>query len=295
MDEWVTELSPQLRALVELAVHEGHVTGAAAALGIPQSSMSRRIHALEKALHVPLVVRDGRTLRLTPSAITLADSVRAPLREIEAALTQITDAADPDHGTVRFGFPLTMGSGPVPGLLVDFSRRHPDIHLQLKQAHGAELIDDLRHGRLDLAITIPPPADLPFRVLATQEICAILPEGHTLAGHPSVLLGELSDERFVANPPSYHLRQVTEEWCMAAGFVPDIGIEITQFSTIRDFVRRGLGVALLPRIAGRLRGIVEKPIADGEHTRQIALTSATRSQSPATQRLNAFIVARRFQ
>lgn len=294
MDEWVTELAPQLRALVELAAHEGHVTGSASTLGIPQSSMSRRIHALEKALHVPLVVRDGRTVRLTPSAIALADSVRTPLREVEAALTQIADAADPDHGTVRFGFPLTMGSGPVTDLLVDFSRRHPGIHLQLKQAHGAELSDDLRHGRLDLAITIPPPPDLPHRVLATQEICAALPEGHALTGRPSIRLSELADERFVANPPSYHLRQVTEEWCTTAGFVPEIGIEITQFSTIRDFVRKGLGVALLPRTADRVRGIVEKPIAGGDHTRQIALTSATTTQSPATHRLSTFIVAQRF-
>ena len=40
-------LAPQLRALEELDSQGGHMTRAADSLGIPQSSMSRRIHALE--------------------------------------------------------------------------------------------------------------------------------------------------------------------------------------------------------------------------------------------------------
>jgi len=72
MDDWSAILAPQLRALTELAAHDGHMTQAAAALGIPQSSMSRRIHALEATLRTPLLVRNGRTVRLTPAAIALA-------------------------------------------------------------------------------------------------------------------------------------------------------------------------------------------------------------------------------
>ncbi|GAC66622.1 LysR family transcriptional regulator [Gordonia soli] len=289
MDEWLTELAPQLRALVELAATDGHITGSAAALGVPQSSMSRRIHALEAALAVPLVVRDGRTVRLTPRAIDLAEQIRGPLREVEAALAQAAVGVDPEHGTVRFGFPLTLGVGVLPALLAEFRHRHPGIRLELRQAHGAALVDDLRRGTLDLAVTIPPPTDLPYEFLTTQEVCVAMPDDHRLAGQGTVRLEELVDEEFIANPPSYHLRQITERWCRDAGFVPSVGIEVTEFATIRDFVRRGLGVALLPPVGRRFRGIVEKSLSGGDHTRAIALTSATTTLGPATELLSEFI------
>lgn len=104
MDQWTVHLAPQLRALVALAAHDGHMTQAAAALDIPQSSMSRRIHALQTTLRVPLLIHDGRTVRLTPDAQRLAACVRGPLDELDDKLTEVTEA-DPDHGTVRFGFP----------------------------------------------------------------------------------------------------------------------------------------------------------------------------------------------
>ena len=68
-------LAPQLRALEELDSQGGHMTRAADSLGIPQSSMSRRIHALEKTLGVRLLTQEGRTVRLTPVAVQLAEQV----------------------------------------------------------------------------------------------------------------------------------------------------------------------------------------------------------------------------
>ena len=135
-------LAPHLRALTELVAHDGHMTAAAQSLGIPQSSMSRRVHVIEERLGLALTVPDGRKVRLTPAAVRLAQLVDGPLREIEAALTHVAADADPDHGTVRFGFPLTMGSGAVPDLLEAFNRRNPGIRLELKQAHGEALVSE---------------------------------------------------------------------------------------------------------------------------------------------------------
>lgn len=291
MDQWTVALAPQLRALTALADHEGFMTGAAGALGIPQSSMSRRVHALEQTLRIPLISRDGRTVRLTPAARRLADAVRAPLAELEAAVAAVTDDADPEHGTVRFGFPLTMGHGTVPDLLADFNRAHPGIHLQLKQAHGAELVDDLRRGELDLALTIPPPDGLPHTVVATQEVRATVPATHRLAASSCIDLTELSGDRFIANPRTYNLRRMTEAWCQAVGFDPQIGVEITEFSTIREFVGLGLGVALLPVTDDPADGTVQVPLS-GEHRRAVGLASATARLSPAARRLSDFIVQR---
>lgn len=273
-------LAPLLRVLDELARHDGHVTRAADALDIPQSSMSRRIHALENETGIRLLVPDGRAARLTPRAMVLAGHVRGPLRELEQAIGAIVTESDPEHGTVRLGFPLTMGRGVMPALIVDFHRRHPGVSLRLKQAHGSELAEDLRTGVLDVAVVIPAPADVGHVVIGHQEICACLPGDHRLAGRERVRLSDLSDEPFVVTPPAYQLRRLTETWCAEAGFRPNVAVEVTEFATAGELVGRGLGVALLPR-GHVVRGAVEITLGPGERQRPIALAWGPTSRTPA--------------
>ncbi|GGC22035.1 LysR family transcriptional regulator [Brevibacterium sediminis] len=275
--------------LVELADQDGHLTEAAAALGIPQSTMSRRIRALESHLGVPLTVPRGRAIGLTTAALDLVAAVRAPLTEIDAALADLAEAADPEHGTIRFGFPLTMGAGEVPDLLAAFNRAHPGIRLDLKQAHGAELVADLQRGTLDLAIIIPPPPEVSHEVLARQTIIAALPDVHPLAGVRSITLDRLANEEFIATPASYNLRVLTDRWCQTSGFDPEVKIEVTEFSTIREFVGRGMGVALIPPAVRPVDGITEVALDGSEYVREIALCSAVRRPGRVVERLRDFI------
>ncbi|WP_101569645.1 MULTISPECIES: LysR family transcriptional regulator [unclassified Brevibacterium] len=289
MDGWVAGQIPQLSALVELVDQEGHMTEAATALGIPQSTMSRRIHGLEDHLGVPLIVPDGRAISLTGAARALADSIRGPMREIGIAIADLAEAADPDHGTIRFGFPLTMGAGQIPDLLAAFSSRHPGIRLDLKQAHGAELVRDLQKGALDLAIIIPTPFQMPHEVIASQEIVAAVPANHRLAGRRSVTVAQLANEEFIANPATYNLRSLTDQWCADAGFGPQVKTEVTEFSTIREFVSRGMGVALIPRNVRHMEGIAEVVLRGGDYVREVSVCSAVRHPSRVVGRLRDFI------
>lgn len=286
----MAELAPHLTALTELAVQRGSMTAAAESLGVSQSSISRRVHALEATLGVPLLLRDGRNVRLSAQAERLVADCAGPLASVERALARLTASADPETGAVRFGFPLTMGSGEVPELLAAFHHRHRRIHLELRQAHGAELIHALESGALDLAITIPPPERLRSRVIAEQEIVVAIPEGHRLARSSAVELGQLVHEVFIANPPSYNLRQLTEEWCRDAGFDPDIAIEITEFTTVRELVERGLGIALTPRSGTPTEGVIEVPVVPKPLRRSAALVWPTEVTTPAVDLLADFLL-----
>jgi DNA-binding transcriptional LysR family regulator len=289
MDQWSSRLAPQVAALVALAENECHMTRAASALGIPQSSMSRRIHALEQELGLPLLIHDGRTVRLTPAAQHFARQAREPLRDLDRLVGSVKGEADPDSGTVRFGFPLTMGSGLIPDLLVEFRRRHPGIRVALKQAHGAQLAADLLAGSLDLALTIPAPERLQHTIVGTQQIYVLLPEDHPYVEKRSIRLEDLREETFIANPASYNLRQLTESWCRHAGFKPDVALEVTEFATIRELISRGLGIALLPHDERTPPGIVERPLVGKGHHRDIALVWGAAVEAPATRRLSVFL------
>lgn len=283
------ELAPQLRALDELAAHDGHMTRAADRLGIPQSSMSRRIHALEKTLGVRLLIQDGRTVRLTPAAVRLVDRARDPLHALEAAVETIAGEADANHGLVRIGFPLTMGTGRLPTLIAEFHRRAPGIRLQIKQAHGSQLTTDLKSGELDVAVMIPASDEVRHTLIGAQPILAVLPAEHRLAGRKRLRLNELRNEAFIANPASYNLRQLTDTWCEAAGFTPQIAVEITEFATMHELIGRGLGIALLPHDERSAPNTVEIALTPNTFQREIALAWSPTAVTPASRRLLAFI------
>ncbi|MGW6694715.1 LysR family transcriptional regulator [Rhodococcus sp. NPDC054953] len=281
---------PQLAAF-DAAAREGHFTRAADLLGVPQSSLSRRIRSLEDTLGVPLFQHLGRGVTLTTAGRELHERTRDLVAALDDAVSAVRGNADPDGGLVRFGFPLTLGPVSIPSLLADFHRVAPRIRLHLVQAHGEALAGMVRDGHLDLAVMIPPPDDLPVTVLGRQRLLLHVAGAHRLAGRRRVDLAELTGERFIANPPTYHLRQVLDSRCAEAGFTPQVAFEISEFETIRALVGHGLGVAVLPAAETPHPGLVTIPLT-GMGDRTIGLATGSSQPTTAATRLHEHITER---
>ncbi|MFD9548212.1 LysR family transcriptional regulator [Nocardia salmonicida] len=284
-------LAPLLSAF-DAAAEEGHFTRAAQRLGVPQSSLSRRIKTMEHLLGVALFQPVGRGVTLTPQGRDLYERTRGLVRALDDAVHRVRADADPDSGLVRFGFPLTLGPVSIPSLLAQFHTRAPRIRLHLVQAHGEALAEQVRDGRLDLAVMIPPPSDLPTVDLGRQRIDLHVSRTHPLAGRTHIDLAELAEEAFIANPPSYQLRTLLDTWCAAAGFTPRVVFEITEFETLRALVALGQGVALLPAAEVDNPDLAVIPI-DGERDREVGLVSGDHHSTLAVARLREFLIARR--
>ncbi|MFD8101533.1 LysR family transcriptional regulator [Nocardia fluminea] len=284
-------LAPLLAAF-DAAAEEGHFTRAAQRLGVPQSSLSRRVKTMEHLLGVALFQPVGRGIALTPQGRDLYARTRGLVRALDDAVRQVRADADPDSGLVRFGFPLTLGPVSIPSLLAQFHTRAPRIRLHLVQAHGEALAEQVRDGRLDLAVMIPPPPDLPTVDLGRQRIDLHVSRAHPLAGRRRVDLAELAEESFIANPPSYQLRTLLDSWCAAAGFTPRVVFEITEFETLRALVALGQGVALLPAAEVADPDLAVIPL-DGERDREVGLVSGDHDSTLAVARLREFLIARR--
>ncbi|GAD85821.1 LysR family transcriptional regulator [Nocardia asteroides NBRC 15531] len=283
-------LAPLLAAF-DAAAEEGHFTRAADRLGVPQSSLSRRIKTVEQQLGVALFQPSGRGVTLTVPGRALYEHTRGLVRALDDAVRRVRADADPDSGLVRFGFPLTLGPVSVPSLLAQFHTRAPKIRLHLVQAHGEALAAQVRDGRLDLAVMIPPPPDLPSVPLGRQRIALHVARTHPLAARDRVDLAELAAAPFIANPPTYQLRTLLDTWCAAAGFTPRVLFEITEFDTLRELVALGLGVALLPAAEIAHPDLVVVAI-DGERDREIGLVSGDHGPTLAVARLRDFLIAR---
>ncbi len=287
-------MSPQVEELVPLlaafttAANEGHITRAAQRLGVPQSSLSRRLKAVERSVGVPLFQPAGRGIALTTAGRELFARTRDLAGVLDDAVAVVRSHADPDSGLVRFGFPLTLGPVSIPSLLADFHSSAPRIRLHLVQAHGEALAEMVRDGRLDLAVMIPAPADLPAIPLGHQRIHLYVARDHRLAGQETAELSDLAGESFIANPPTYHLRHLLDSHCAAVGFTPKVVFEITEFDTLRALVARNLGIALLPE-AETPHPDLHRIALSTPVERSIGLVSGNHRPTPAVARLREFV------
>ncbi|MFP5022357.1 LysR family transcriptional regulator [Pseudonocardia phyllosphaerae] len=268
-------LAPGLHRFVAVA-RTGHLTRAAEQIGVPQPTLSRSIARLEDELGVSLFRRAGRGLHLTAAGRTLLPRAEAALAELTAATAELAGDADPTTGRVALGFLGTLGLDAVPRLLRDFRREYPGVRIRLVQARHAGLLERLRDGSVDLALTSPLPDEtgLESVPLAEEELRLAVPAEHPLAARTEIDLAEAADEPFLLFARGYGLHGTVLRWCREAGFEPRPAFEGGESGTLRGLVGAGLGVALLP-VAAPIAGVVEVPVRSPHTVRTLGMVRPT--------------------
>src|SRR4051812_39132726 len=119
-----------------------------------QPSLSEQIRRLEAELGVPLFVRAGRGLELTEAGRLLRPHAERTLAEAQAALESVREVRDLAGGTVAFG---TFGSAHhylLGGLVEEFRRHHPGVHLRIVGQNSAEVADAVRDGHHEAGLVV---------------------------------------------------------------------------------------------------------------------------------------------
>jgi LysR family transcriptional regulator, transcription activator of glutamate synthase operon len=288
-------LAPRLALLRALAA-EGNVTRAAELMGVPQPTISRWLAALADDLGAPVVVRDGRGIRLSRAGEYLAAAADRALSVLEGGCRQAIEEVDPDRGQVVLAFLHTMGESRVPKLLRAFRREHQRVRFTLLQGAQEDVLGQVRTGSADLALTSPPPAGGEFEhaSLDKQPLVATLPAGHRLASRPRVRLAQLAGDPFVGMKQIHGLRLITDDLCRTAGFTPELAFEGEEVDTVRGLVAAGLGVAILPVAEQALPpGVVEVPLAPAASREIVLVWAAGRPLAPAARAFREFALWRR--
>ena len=227
------------------------MAGAARALDYTQPAIGHHVRRLEAEVGTPLVVRDGRGVRLTPAGAALAARADAILAGVEAAHEEVAAIAGLREGRVRLvAFP--SGSATiVPAALAALTKRHPGLEVTLAEAEPPESLELLRAGECDVALAFEYPgvevdegSGLVKRPLAVDPLHAVLPADHPLAAQRRVDLRRLRDATWIAGCP--RCRGHLVHLCAEAGFAPRIAYATDDHVAVQAMVGAGLGVALLP-------------------------------------------------
>lgn len=247
----------QLGAFVAV-VEEGTFTAAAARLVVVQSAVSASVQALEREVGAPLLLRGPRRVSLTDAGAALLPHARAALDAARDAREAVDLVGGGLSGTVRVGTMPSVGLVDVPALLGAFHRAHPGVTLRLSASPSGSrgLVGSVADGHLDVAfVSVPavptvPAAGVRLVGLAAAPMDLVVPPGHALADRGDagpVAVAALVGLEFVDSPPGYGNRAVTDAAFAAAGVERRVAVEVADIGTAADYVRHGLGVAILPR------------------------------------------------
>jgi len=118
-----------IAAFVQVA-GAGSFTGAAKALGLPKSSVSRSVAALEAELGVRLIQRTTRKLHLTDAGSQYLARAQAALAELHEATAAVGELGDEPRGTVRLSAPFDLAE-PLAEALRLFAKKCPRVHVDV--------------------------------------------------------------------------------------------------------------------------------------------------------------------
>lgn len=229
-------------------------TQAAAACYVAQSALSQQIARLEKDVGAALFSRTSRSVRLTAAGGTLLPWARRILADVDGARAELDALAGLERGRLDLGLIQTLASAlDLAEVLADYQHRHPGIDLHISNAPSAEMAAAVAAGALDLAVIGLGPGRLPHgvdcRVLDSDPLVAVVPQGHPLADRAVIGLGELADDRLIQFSRGNQLRRQVEEAFERAGVRPDQRFEVGLVGDMVRLAARGLGVTVVPRSA----------------------------------------------
>lgn len=151
-----------LKYFIEVA-RTGSFTGAAKSLGVPASSISRRIQDLETELGVTLVHRTTRVVKLTEIGTLYLDQIQPALTALSYAEEVITAQSDMLSGRLRITSTPGYGGYCVMPVLNKLRERYPDLVIDIELT---DQVSNLSNNDVDLAIRTT--AELPERAVARK-------------------------------------------------------------------------------------------------------------------------------
>lgn len=138
-------------AVFERVVTEGSLTGAAARLGQPKSSVSRSLARLEADLGVRLLQRTTRKLHLTEAGQVFFERARRVLGELREAELAVTQLQESPRGNLRITMPVEFGMRFMGRVVAEFMQRHPEVTIETELS--GRMVNLVEEG-FDLAFRI---------------------------------------------------------------------------------------------------------------------------------------------
>lgn len=219
----------------------GSLSGAARVLAVHQTTVGRRLDALEAAVGFPLFLR-------TPSGLSpTADGkqILASVEELASALTRFergVAAAQGTRGLVRVAITEAGARQILEGTVAALLVRHPELSLEIVPSN---IVLDLARGDADLAIRlVPPDPDLVARTVGTVRYGLYAARAYLdRHGKPT----ESWAGHAIVRPSRELARGPEATWLATHAGAARTVLHVSSLVTAAVAVEQGLGLTVLPQ------------------------------------------------
>ena len=248
----------RLRLLRELHLR-GTLADVAAVLQYSPSAISQQLALLEKEVGVPLLLKVGRRVQLTPQAEILVAHTAELLETLERAEAAIAASLTIVTGTVKLAMFQSAALALLPNLLTAMAQTYPDVRIEMVQREPEAALHETWTRDFDLVVAeqypghaAPMLAELDRVTLTTDAIRLAVPF-HDVAGSmsrmltsPITALEDTAQLPWVMEPRGAASRHWAEQRCRQAGFEPDVRFETADLQAQIRLIESGNAVGLMP-------------------------------------------------
>lgn len=245
-------LSTKLQTVLAVAEHK-NFTRAAETLSMTQPAVSHHIKQLEQEVGAPLFLRSKTGLLLTPQGEIVVSYARR-LKALNERMLAELQTAGRQLSLLRIGITHTSESNLTAAALAKYSNQKGKLKIILFTDTINNLYDMLENYELDLAIVDGAYTDPRFSsmLLDTDYLTCVLSVDNPLARKAAVTLAELKRQKMILRTPASATRTLFESALESHGESIqsfDVTLEVDNIATIKDLIRKDLGVSILPRSA----------------------------------------------
>ncbi len=262
-------------------VELGSFSRAAMALDYSQSGISRMIRDLEDEWRLILLERDRTGVRLTSDGMRLLPYARGLCQAYFRMQEQVDAVNGIQKGLIRIGTFSSVATHWLPRIIKRFEQDYPGIDYELLLGDYSEIEGWIAEGRVDLGfLRLPTRPAFETIPLAADELMAVIPKDHPLAGRAAFPVAAFAKEPFMLleKGGKAEISAVFE----ARGLTPQVKFTVWDDYAVMSMVEQGLGISILPSLILRRipYNVVIRPL-DHPAYRQIGLALQNRGTASA--------------
>lgn len=273
-------------------VERGGFTAAATQLGVPLTSVSRRVRALEDELGVQLLYRTTRRVAVTDAGREYYERCVRAEELLEEADRAIRATLTEPEGTLRILTPYAPGLMVLEPALIEFRRHYPRVQLLI--TYDNKPLDLIEHG-FDVALRVGPIPDSGYSMRAlgrSRQQLAASPAYLDHVGRPATPQDLLAHDLLaVGDAPLVRWKLVNETGATSEVTAKPVLVSSESATVIRQ-AASGAGIGLIsyqlmaPRIT---QGLLEMVLPQWRRANDLEISALFPTRATLDRKVRAFV------
>lgn len=243
----------QLRYIWEVARHDLNVSRTAQSLFTSQPGISKQIRLLENELGVEIFSRSGKHLtRITAAGEAILKTAGEIISKVENIKSVAQEFCDEKKGSLSVATTHTQCRYVLPRVISQFIEKFPEVALHMHQGTPMQISELAADGTADFAIATEAMelySDLVMMPCYSWNRAILLPASHPLTQVSRLSLEDLSRFPLVTYTFGFTGRSKLDDAFNAKGLSPKVVFTAADADVIKTYVRLGLGVGIVAKMA----------------------------------------------